>query len=77
LEKQTHDRLQQKQMELRNIALKCFKNLINFKLDNVSEKPLQILKRLDNYESKPRIVTEQQECDAVMVKVLVHDLEVP
>jgi hypothetical protein len=64
-------------MELRNIALKCFKNLINFKLDNVSEKPLQILKRLDNYESKPRIVTEQQECDAVMVKVLVHDLEVP
>jgi len=36
-------------MDVKNMALRNLKAALEFKLDNVTEKPLQILKRLDKY----------------------------
>jgi hypothetical protein len=54
-----------KETEMKNLGLRVFKSLLHSKLVNVNEKPLDVLKRLDQYVSP--LDKELQEKSKVMI----------
>jgi hypothetical protein len=70
-----------KEMELKNITLRAMKQELELKLSNVSEKPLDILKRLDKFADQPIAQGGGESakgmfCNAVIVRVFNAELKI-
>ena len=52
------------------------KNLVDFKLNNTQEKPLQILKRLDAFVPQPPTDPRPaQICNAILIKIFEYEIK--
>ena len=65
-----------KEEEMKIIATKVLKEQLEVKLKNVSEKPIDILKRIDKYVEYEKYIEEGTEMSAVAVRIIIFDEEI-
>ena len=65
-----------KEEEMKIIATKVLKEQLEVKLKNVSEKPIDILKRIDKYVEYEKYIDEGTEMSAVAVRIIIFDEEI-
>ena len=72
--------LHSKEEYLKDLAVKALKSLLEMKLDNVSEKPLDTLKRLDKYvsplDSELQEKGKEKMVNSVIVRIFSQELEI-
>jgi hypothetical protein len=76
ISKEARELIGKKEEEMKIIATKVLKEQLEVKLKNVSEKPIDILKRIDKYVEYEKEIEEGAPLTAVAVKIIIFDEEI-
>ena len=78
IQDQSQEILFSKEQDIKNLTVRILKQELDLKLKNISEKPNDILKRLDKFADLPKVEAEGKGmfCFSVIVRVFEKELEI-
>lgn len=73
ISKDARNLLQSKEEDMKIIAMRILREQLEIKLKNVSEKPIDILKRINEYVKYEKDIEEPPAMAAAAVKIIIFD----
>ena len=75
ISKDARNMLQKKEEDMKIVAMRILREQLEIKLKNVSEKPIDILKRINEYVKYEKDIEEPPPMAAVAVKIIIFEEE--